>query len=456
MSIPVQVDAHAVPRRAAGGVFEISNLAYPVVLQTLAETFMQVIDSAMVGRLGATELGAIGFGGVWMWTLFVAFVGAAQGVQVFVSRHHGAGEPRSCGRWVWQAIWILLPAMTLWCVVIAFGFPQLIRWIGTSPELAAKATEYTSARVLQGPALVIGFAIVSFFRGIGDTRTPLIAGLTAIGVNVVSAYGLIFGAFGLPAWGIYGAGVAMTLSTWVNAALMVLLFARRRIRTRYVTRPVRPEPADLRRFGRTGLPIGGQWLLEMLSFAIFSSIVARMGDISMAASQAMLQLLSLSFMQAVAISIATATLVGRYLGAGDVASAERSYRSALKLAFVPSAAIAALFLSVPEALLRIFSDDPQVLALGRPLLALGAFFQLLDATSIVAGGALRGAGDTRWSFATSVVAAWGVRLPLLWLIAIHLDGGVMGAWIAELFLVGSLAGAFVLRFRGGRWKTLTL
>lgn len=456
MSVPVQVDAHAVPRRPAGGVFEVSNLAYPVVLQTLAETCMQVIDSAMVGRLGATDLGAIGFGGIWMWTLFVAFVGSAQGVQVFVSRHHGASEPRSCGRWVWQAIWVLLPAMTLWCIAIAVVFPHLIGWVGASPELATKANEYTSARMLQGPALVVGFAIVSFFRGIGDTRTPLIAGLTAIAVNVIAAYGLIFGAFGLPAWGIYGAGVAMTLATWVNAGLMTLLFLRRRVRRRYATRLVRPDAAALRRFGRTGMPIGGQWLLEMLSFAIFSSIVARMGDISMAASQAMLQLLSLSFMQAVAISIATATLVGKYLGSGDIASAERAYRSALKLAFLLAAGIAVLFLSIPEALLRIFSNDPAVLDLGRPLLALGAFFQLLDATAIVAGGALRGAGDTRWSFAASVIAAWGVRLPLLWLIAIRLDGGLMGAWIAELFLVGSLAGAFMLRFRGGRWKTMTL
>src|ERR1041385_6923930 len=89
--------------RAPGDVGEVALLAYPVVLQTLAETAMQVIDSAFVGRLGATELGAVGFAGIWIWTLFVSFAGTASGVQTFVSRHDGAGEHQRCGPWIWHA-----------------------------------------------------------------------------------------------------------------------------------------------------------------------------------------------------------------------------------------------------------------------------------------------------------------------------------------------------------------
>ena len=106
---------------AKGSVGEVAFLAFPVVVQTISETIMQLIDSAMVGRLGATELGAIGFAGIWIWTLFVPFTGTAQGVQTFVSRHDGADEPQRCGPWIWQAIWLLVPAMTLWMFVVALS-----------------------------------------------------------------------------------------------------------------------------------------------------------------------------------------------------------------------------------------------------------------------------------------------------------------------------------------------
>src|SRR3990172_6663206 len=127
----------------------------------------------------------------------------------------------------------------------------------------------------------------------------------------------------------------------------------------------------------------------MSAFAIFTTLVARMGDASMAATQAMISLLSLSFMQAIGIGLAATTLVGRYKGGQDLEAVVRSYRSA-------------------------------------PLLALAAAFQLFDAVQIVAGGALRGAGDTRWPFLMQTSLAWALRLPLVWLFAFLLDGGGVG------------------------------
>jgi MATE family multidrug resistance protein len=219
---------------------------------------------------------------------------------------------------------------------------------------------------------------------------------------------------------------------------------------------VRPDARAIRRFLRTGAPIGGQWFLDMAAFALFTSLVARMGNASMAATQAMISLLSLSFMQAIGIGLAATTLVGRYKGAGDLAAAERSYRSALRLAVVLAVGVAALFVLVPEALMRMFVDDPEVIALGGPLLALGAAFQLFDALQIVVGGALRGAGDTRWPFLAQTSLAWVVRLPLAWLFAVTLGRGVVGAWYAEFVFILTLAAALLLRFRGGAWKSIKI
>ena len=212
----------------------------------------------------------------------------------------------------------------------------------------------------------------------------------------------------------------------------------------------------MRRLLRTGAPIGGQWVLDMIAFAIFTSIVVRMGDRSMAASHAMVQLLSFSFMQAYGISIASGALVGRYAGARDFAAAERTHRSGIALGLGVAAIVGTLFVSAPDLLLRLFTDDPDVAGIGRKLLAVGALFQLVDAVGIVAGGSLRGAGDTRWPFAVQATLAWALRLPLVWLCAVTLDGGVIGAWIGELGYVLALAAAFLLRFRAGAWRKVRI
>lgn len=455
----MSLEAKALPNPrslARGGAGEVAWLAFPVVVQTMSETAMQLIDSAMVGRLGATELGAIGFAGIWMWTLFVPFTGTAMGVQTFVSRHDGAEERERCGPWLWQAMWLTVPAMTLWMGAIALLFPALIGWIAPSPELQAASIAYGWARLPGGPAVAANFALTSFFRGLGDTRTPLLATLCGIAVNVALAYGLIFGELGLPQIGVAGAGLAMSCGSWTSCAVLLGFALRREMRARYHTAPCRPECEMMLRFLRVSAPVGGQWLLDMTTFAIFGSIIARMGDVSMAASQAMLQLLSVSFMQAVAIGIASGTLVGRYIGARELEAAERAYRSAQGLGLVLAALVALLFVSVPEVLLGIFTNDPRVLELARPLLALGALFQVIDAIGIIAGGSLRGAGDTRWPFAVQATLAWVLRLPVVYVCAIALQGGVFGAWVGELVYVFVLGLALALRFRAGHWQTMRI
>jgi len=456
MTAKVEVLGSTRARRLPGGIAEVAILAYPAVLQTLSDTVMQVVDAAIVGRLGVTELGAVGFGGIWVWTMLVGFVGAATGVQTFVSQAFGAGNHKQCGPWVWQALYALVPVAFLWVVTIELAFGPLIRLLGPSLELQSFATSYAHGRLCGAPAVVAAVVLTSFFRGIGDTRTPLVATVLANLLNAAACYGLVFGRFGLPAWGVAGAGAATALANWTYTAIMLCALLRRRMIETYATLPVRPTAEAMRRYTRTSTPVGGQWVLDMISFALFSTIIARMGDNQMAASQAMIQLLALSFMQAFGISIASGALVGRYVGARDLVSAERSHHSAMKLGMGLATAVAVLFLTVPDALLGIFTTDPQVIALGRPLLALGALFQLIDAVGIIAGGALRGAGDTRFPFVVQASLAWCVRLPLVYALAVILGGGVLGAWWGELGYVTVLGSAWLLRFRSGVWRTVRI
>jgi multidrug resistance protein, MATE family len=445
----------ATPRQA-GSVREVAILAYPIVLTQMSQTLMHLVDSIFVGRLGATQLGALGFAGIWIWTVFSFFSGTANGVQTFVSQAHGAGDHRACGRWAWQGLYAVVPAATLSVVGFALLAEPAWRLLPMGDGMRDHALAYLAMRPAGLVGLAVWMVLASFFRGLGDTRTPLVAALVANTCNVVLTYGLVFGRLGLPAWGIAGAGAATSIAEWVGVALLALAFSRRSVARAYATMPVRPYAAEIRRFLRTGLPIGGQWVLDMAAFAIFTSLVATMGDAAMAATQAMISLLSISFMQAIGLGLAATTLVGRYLGARDPVSAERSWRAALKLALVLAALVAALFLAFPDALIRLYVDDPEVLALGRPLLALAAAFQLFDAVQIVLGGALRGAGDTRWPFLVQTLLAWVLRLPLAWLFAVTLGAGVVGAWYAEFIFVLALTLALAWRIRSGAWKDIRI
>ena len=439
-----------------GGVREVAALGLPVVLQNLAVTLMHVVDTAIVGRLGPAELAGVGYGGIWIWTAQCFFVGVATGVQSFVSQAHGAGRERECGPWLWRALAVAVPPAALVLALFAAGFPWLLTVLAPAPELAAPATDYVRARSLGVVGILCGISLHSFLRGTGDMRTPLVASVIGNLVNAALAYGLVYGAFGLPQLGVQGAGLATAASEYLYAALLFVAVLRRPARARYATAPAPLQRDDLRRFVRTSVPIGGQWFLDMITFALFTTLIARMGATSMAASQAFLVLLHLSFMQVVGVQIAASTLVGRYVGARDLVAAERAHRSALLLGLSLAAAVSLVFVVAPGPLLRLFTDDGVVLTLGMPLLWVGAAFNLLDAAAIVASGALRGAGDTRFPFWVQTAAAWLLYLPAAWLLGVALDGGLLGAWIGASLYSLALSIVFVLRFRSGAWKSIRI
>ncbi len=442
------------PRR--GSVGQVFQLAYPVVLTQLSITMMGVVDAAIVGRLGATELASVGFAGIWLMTAFNLFFGTASGVQTFISQEDGAGAERRCGPWAWQALYFLVPTTLAVVTALFIWVAPLLALLGPSDAMQQACVAYVRPRLFGSPGMAFAFVLAGFFRGLGDTRTPLYAALVANALNAVLTWSLVFGRLGLPELGVAGAGVATSIGEWTSALYLIVAFGRPRLAIRYATRAVRPDASAIRRFVRTGLPIGGQWALGMLAFSVFSTFVAKMGDESMAASQAFIVLLSISFMQMIGIATAATTLVGRYIGERDLEAAYHSFASAQKLAGALAGALALVLVSAPELLLRIFTDDPDVLRLGAPLVIVGAIFQAIDAFGIVANGALRGAGDTRWPFLVQTAIGWLVFLPLAYFVGISLGGGVVGAWSAGIVDVVLLTGSLVWRFRSGAWEAIRI
>jgi multidrug resistance protein, MATE family len=439
-----------------GGLREVSLLAYPAILTQLSGALMGVVDSAMVGRLGATELAGVGFGGNWIWTIFCFFIGLASGVQTFVAQEQGAGRNGQCGVWAWHGLFILIPITALSALLCSLALAPMIGLLLDSDSMAPIAVRYMSIRTFGVVGMIVAMVISSFFRGISDTRTPLYVALFANGLNVILDYGLIFGKFGLPEWGVDGAAIATVISEWALAFVMLAAFLRPKLRKRYGTSNISVSWRDQRRLIRTGAPIGGQWLLEMLSFAIFLVLVAQLGDVAMAASQAFIALLALSFMQASGLGIGVATLVGRYIGSGDLNHAEKTFRSGLYLSLLIAGSLALLFVFFPQQLMQIFTDNPEVIEQGAALLLVGAVYQFFDAFGIVADGALHGAGDTLVPFVARFFLSWTFFLPLAWFLGFYLEGGLVAAWLAGAAHVFLLSSYLIWRFRSGAWRKIQI
>jgi len=441
-----------VPGARAGSVTEAWKLAYPTVIGMMSTTVMWTVDTMMLGRVGKTELAAAGFGGVLVWTLYTFFVGIVTGVSTFVSQAKGGGRPRECSRFAWQGLYLaffssLILALFLWKMnwILALAAPD--------PAVTAECLRYTRARLLGAFFLLATFAFHSFFRGIGDMKTPMVISVFSNAVNIVLDLVLIFGLGPFPALTTLGAGLA-TATADVSAGLLGLaLFLRPRMNRLYHTRSEHPFQMDsMKRLVRVGAPIGGQFFLDMGSFSVFMAMMGRLGTDALAASQIGLQVLSFSFMPANGIAKAATTMVGQYLGAGRRALAEACGWMVLRMNLVYSTAMALIFLLARRYLFMIFNDDPAVVAMGVKIVPLLALFQIGDAMQMSYSNALQGAGDTRFPMLTLALSAWLVFVPLALFFAYRLGLGVVGGWMGGVVHFTVVATILTIRFRRGKWK----
>jgi len=422
----------------------------------VSQTVMWTVDSAMVGHIGKTELAAVGLGGIFVFTLYSFFIGLTSAVNTFVAQNYGAGHYRKCGLYLWQGLYISLVAAVLIYVVRALS-PQIVDLLRPDEPVRPLTLSYVQIRMLSAPFFLIYYTYSHFYRGIGDTRTPLKVLLFAHVVNLVGDYLLIFGNGPFPAMGVEGAAWATTLANLVAAVIFVVFAARKNTRERFGSFDnKRPQPKELLRLLHIGLPTAVHFFLDMGSFLVFSAYIGRMGIDALAVNQIAIQILALSFMPCQGFAIAATTLMGQYIGAGHSNLALKSAYTTLKLGLLYAGIIAVMCLTIPEQLVRIFNSDPVVVEIGRSVLYWAALFQAFDAVQFISDGALRGAGDTKYPMLIVLGAAWFLFLPLAYLFGTVLDRGVLGAWTGATLYIVVIGVAMFARLKTGRWRRVSI
>ncbi len=432
------------------------TLAGPIALSQIAQTSMGLVDTLMVGRLGAVPLAAIAIGATVHFTILLFGLGMVLAVGPLASQAHGAQRPRDVARYTRQGIW-LATMLAPFGMAIEYSAGAWFPLLGQDPAVATLAVEYLRAIMWSlWPFLLFG-ALRSWLESVGKPIPVTLIALSAVLVNVAGNYAFIHGAFGAPAFGAIGVGYATTLSfVYLVLALVVYAQSRTALRSFGVFDRWRwPHLSYLRELIRVGTPMGVTFAIESGFFTATGILVGTLGAVSLAAHQIALQLVSFSFMFPLAIGLATTIRVGNLVGAERPATARHAGWLAIALGTGIMTVSATLYVLAPGALVSLFIGDAvgaEARAVGVvavQLLFIAGVFQIFDGAQTVASGALRGLKDTFWPMVIGIVSYWVIGLTSSYFLMQRF--GAQGIWTG--LIIGLIFASGLLLYR---WQRLSL
>ncbi len=427
-------------------------IAAPIAAGFLAEMAMNFTDTLIIGRaVGGIALGAVSLAAHMLFSVLVACMGVVSIVGAFAAQSHGARDPAAVSKTVRQGFWVAT-ILSIPGTAVGWYIAPILRWLGQDEEVAAIADDYLKGMVWFFLPYMWFTVLRNFVTALHLTVSVMVISVVAIGVNFGVVYSLVVGAFGLPSLGVRGAGYGTAVVCWAMFAAMAIHVATARGLREYriFDGVFRFDPALCGRIFRVGLPAGGISTVESGLFVAVQLLIGTLGVIALSANQIAFTAQGIIFMIPLALSQAAAARVGFNLGAGNIAAARRSGLVALLLSAVYMAVMGTFMWTSSEAMVSIFLDaaDPTaaaVLPLAASLIVIGAVFQIVDGTQIIAMGALRGLNDTMVPFILGLLGYWAIGLTSGYIFAFFLGHGAVGLWWG--LALGLTASATLLTWR---------
>jgi MATE family multidrug resistance protein len=441
---------------------EILRVCLPLVLSLSATTVMEFTDRIFLANYSVDAISAALPAGITSF-LFLAFFGGVGGYAgVFIAQYTGRGEQHRIGAVLWQSIYFTLGSGLVVSLIGLFASEKIFALAGHSQEVQRLENIYFSI-LCNGSILHIGMTTLStFFTGRGLTRPVMLITFVGTLINIPLDYAIIFGKWGLPELGIKGAAIATVMSWGVNVLLLGLLIFTRENNARFgVFCHFHFDRDIFTRLMRFGIPGAMQFTLDILAFTLFILLVGRIGRQELAATNIVLSINALAFMPSMGASQGIRVLVGQSLGRGKPDLASAYVRGGWQLLVSYIILVDLLFIFAPEFVLRPFLGGTEglevqanILAHGRNLLNIVAFYLLFDAFYMIYSGALTGAGDTRFMMlAIAIVAPTCLVIPV-YLGITYFSISITTAWIWVLIFIVALFAVSALRYRNGAWKKM--
>ena len=433
---------------------QLFAIALPVIGGMTSQNVLKLVDIGMVGRLGDTALAATGLGSFANWLSMAFILGLSTGVQAIAARRLGQG---ACGELALPLNGGLLLALLLGTPLTAALIllaPEIMALLNPDPDVVAEAGPYLQVRLLALVAVGMNFSFRGYWSAVHLTRLYLVTLLIMHAVNVFLNWVFIFGNLGAPALGVVGAGLATTLSIYLGLAVYVY-FGLKYAREEGFLRAL-PTLAMLKSQLKVSLPASLQQFFFAAGMLTLLIIIGRIGTQELAAVNVLMTLGLVIILPAIGFGLATATLVGNALGREDPADAKLWGWNAAFFVAVLGVLLGAVVMLFGRPLLSVFLTDPATVDLALPALMISAAIIGVDAAGMVLINALLGAGDTARVMRISIVAQWGIFLPLAALVGPVLGGGLLAVWALQAVYRCGQAAWFVRVWNQGRWQAIKL
>lgn len=423
------------------------TLAVPMMLSQLGHVMVGVADSAMVGQLGTIPLAAVSLGNSIFAIILTFGIGISYAITPLIAAADGKKHYQRSGKIFKHGLYINLVAGIL-LYFLSFGITYVLPFLDQPEEVAILAGPYLNVIGLSLIPFMIFQSFRQFAEGLSLTKTAMYITVGSNLLNVGLNYILIYGKFGFPAMGLFGAGLATLISRVVMAILMGVYIFKAGVFQPYIEK-LRWKGFSkklCKRMLKLGLPTGLQFVFEVGAFSAAAIMAGWLGAIQLAAHQIAISLTSVSYMMASGISAAATVRVGNQLGLNDIPK--------LRIAGFTSFIMALAFMSVAclgfalgrNFLPSLYVDELEVIQIASTLLVIAAIFQLFDGIQVVALGALRGLEDVKMPTVVAIVAYWIIGLPLGYVMGFELGLGVKGIWYGLLTGLVLTAVSLLLRF----------
>lgn len=419
-------------------------------LMTMA--LVTVIDTIFIGMLGTAQLAAIPLAASMYMIAWIFFVGIMQSSVAFIAKAFGAKK--------FQDIGVILAHYK---IIALFGLPLLYLYIqgwsifANLAQLEAEVNNYAwlylNIRVWDAAFSLLLVLFYIFYQSIGNSIIPMIVSILVLVLNVILDYGLIFGNFGMPALGVEGSAYATVLAQMIGA-IVIIGYSFSTQKKSFNLKLFHPLKLNLfKKMLRIGLPQGIGDSIELIAWAIFSIMVAQLGTVALAANNIGLQVVQLLYLPGLAIGMASASYMGRFLGAKRPDIAKITTLRSLHLGSLYMGSLGILLWFLGETIARYFTTDEMVIQQAILMFKVMAFYQIFDAIAIILRTTLSGAGDTLKPALLLFLSAIIIMLPAVNLLSNWITPGLVGAWLGVLIYIIVLA---LLLSYYSRYKTRIL
>lgn len=435
-------------------ILTILSLSLPAIIEMGLNTMLGVADTIMLGRLiDSTAIASVGYSNQIMYMIIFTFSAFNTGAIAMISRAYGEKDYKKLKHIGEQNMLLnLLVGVTMLLIALMIK-DQIFRIYDIDAQVYDNALIYFEIILIGLIPMFLSFSYAAILRGSGDTKTPMyVTGVVNL-INIIGNYVLITGFWIFPQMGIAGAALATSFSRFIAVLIYTYKLYIKDSAIKLKLKVFFDKKIIVPLF-RISWPGAIEQGLMQLSFVVVGVIVATLSTESESLFRILIQIESLSFMPAVGISIAAATLVGKSLGEKDPnKSMEVGFSSAF-LGVSWGIFIGLIFILFPKALIQAFTNEKSIISLGIPVIVWLALNQPGLNFMIVMGGALRGAGDTRRLMIYTILRLWILFVPLSYVFITRLNGGVSGIWYAEIISILFFSLLLFTRFRSKKWADI--